>query len=478
VDLARPWREYPSAADLLRATPPARDRVVDLVRGVSLVVVVFGHSFMASVVFGEELTLGNTLAETAWLQPATWLLQVMPLFFAAGAWANALSYRKADSYATWLDRRVRRLLRPAILYTACWLIASPLLLLAESEATSRLLRISTQLLWFLGAYLLVTALTPLLVRIARRPALGCAAWVAAAATIDLLRLAGAPAALGLANFVLVWALAGQCGLWAFSPTQRPPVRTAWLLVAAGLLANGLLVGLGPWPVSLVGLPGDRISNMSPPSMVLGIHCITLAALVVIAYRGLRRAAHRDAVFKPVAVINAAAMTIYLWHLVGMLLAIAAIGALGWDLPGYSTDGWGVPRLSFWTLFAGFTAGLVWVWRPFEHLPLPGWDGTARWHPLRSASPGARATVSGCGVGLIAVALLALSVTGLVGFPFGAGSSYAGFEFTPGLTIIVAAVGALLIRIAVPPGSPSDQSAPHHKESNSPRTVPPAGRRGD
>lgn len=449
MDLARPWREYPSAAELVRRTPPTRDRVVDLVRGVSLVVVVFGHSFMASVVVGDELVLSNTLAQTTWLQPATWLLQVMPLFFAAGAWANALSYRNADSYSSWLNRRVRRLLRPAIIYTACWLVVSPVLLLGESEVTSRLLRISTQLLWFLGAYLLVTALTPVLVRAAGRPVLACGAWLVVAAAIDLLRLAGAPAALGLANFVLVWALAGQCGLWAFSPVRRPTARTAWLLLGGGLAANSLLVGLGPWPLSLVGLPGDRISNMSPPSMVLGIHCVTLAALVVIGYPRLQRAAARDRVFRPVAVVNAAAMTVYLWHLVGMLLAIAAVVLLGWDLPGYSTMGWLLPRLVFWALFGGCTAGLVWFWRPFEHLPLPWWDAEPRLHPFRSASARVQAAVSGVGVMLVAVALLALSVTGLVGFPFGAGAGYAGFEFTPGLTILVAAVGVLLIRMGTP-----------------------------
>jgi hypothetical protein len=42
VDLGRPWREYPSAAAMSAQTPPNRDRVVDLVRGASLVVVVFG----------------------------------------------------------------------------------------------------------------------------------------------------------------------------------------------------------------------------------------------------------------------------------------------------------------------------------------------------------------------------------------------------------------------------------------------------
>src|SRR5437867_354717 len=97
--LTSPWRAYPSAAELEARTPADRDRVVDLVRGFALVVVVFGHSFMALVVFsGSGAQLSNTLAQTPALQLLTWGLQIMPLFFAAGAWANALSYRHATSY--------------------------------------------------------------------------------------------------------------------------------------------------------------------------------------------------------------------------------------------------------------------------------------------------------------------------------------------------------------------------------------------
>src|SRR5664279_4972316 len=132
---------------MLARTPPERDRVVDLVRGGSLVVVVFGHSFMALVVFtGSGAELSNTLAQTPFLQPATWVLQIMPLFFAAGAWVNALSYSHATSSP------VRRLLRPVIPYVGFWILSSPLLLAWNKEVTLPLLRISTQLLWFLGAY--------------------------------------------------------------------------------------------------------------------------------------------------------------------------------------------------------------------------------------------------------------------------------------------------------------------------------------
>jgi hypothetical protein len=446
VDLTRPWREYPSAAELSARTPPSRDRVVDLVRAFSLVVVVFGHSFMAQVAFvGDGVELGNTLAQTRWLQPATWVLQVMPLFFAAGAWANALSYRKATSYPQWLNARVRRLVRPVIAYTGFWIVASPLLLAWNYDIALALLRISTQLLWFLGAYLLVTALTPVLMRLSTRPVLASVGWLLGALLVDLIRLAGGPGAIGLANFVIVWALAGQAGLWAFSTRHRPGTGQALAIVAAGITANSLLVGFGPWPLSLVGLSTDEISNMAPPSVVLAIHCIVLAALVVVAYPWLTRVSRLEWVWRPTTVVNAAAMTIYLWHLAAMILALAVLASRGQDLPGFSGSPWLWPRLTFWLLFAGFTFGLVWLMRPFEHIPLPWWDAPPKLHPMQSWPYRLRSAVTIVGVVLVAVGLLALSVTGLVGFPFGVTSSYAGFEFTPGLTILVALAGVGLIR---------------------------------
>ena len=85
----------------------------------------------------------------------------------------------------------------------------PLLLAWDDNVALPLLRISRPLAAVLGAYLLVTALTPVLVRLSAHPVRAMlAALLVAAAAIDLVRLAGAWA-LGLANFVLVWALAGQ-----------------------------------------------------------------------------------------------------------------------------------------------------------------------------------------------------------------------------------------------------------------------------
>ena len=65
-------------------TPPERDRVVDVLRSFSLMVVVFGHLLMAMVVWKSNVPhLDNLLAHVHVLQLATWILQIMPIFFFA-----------------------------------------------------------------------------------------------------------------------------------------------------------------------------------------------------------------------------------------------------------------------------------------------------------------------------------------------------------------------------------------------------------
>jgi hypothetical protein len=80
-----------SAASLAAATPPGRDRYVDLLRVASLGVVIAGHWLMAVPVVGADggTRVTNVLALVPRLQPITWLLQVMPVFFLVGGFAHA-----------------------------------------------------------------------------------------------------------------------------------------------------------------------------------------------------------------------------------------------------------------------------------------------------------------------------------------------------------------------------------------------------
>jgi hypothetical protein len=63
---------------MAEATPPERNRVVDLMRVVSILVVIFGHGLMAAGTFDEgELVPGHLLELADWTHPLTWVFQVM-----------------------------------------------------------------------------------------------------------------------------------------------------------------------------------------------------------------------------------------------------------------------------------------------------------------------------------------------------------------------------------------------------------------
>ena len=116
-------------ADRVRAaTAPGRDRFIDAVRAGSLLVVVLGHWLMATVVVQDgHLTGANALTAIPALQPSTWLLQVMPLFFVAGGFSNITVWRslrrRGDSYPEYLHGRLVRLLRPTLVFVLFWHLA-------------------------------------------------------------------------------------------------------------------------------------------------------------------------------------------------------------------------------------------------------------------------------------------------------------------------------------------------------------------
>ena len=92
--------------------------MLDLLRASALALVVLGHSSMGIVGWTDSGPVISTSLTVYWWAPwATWILQIMPLFFVAGGAVNARSWRtNRDPYASWLWRRVARLMRPVWVY--------------------------------------------------------------------------------------------------------------------------------------------------------------------------------------------------------------------------------------------------------------------------------------------------------------------------------------------------------------------------
>jgi hypothetical protein len=197
-----------------------------------------------------------------------------------------------------------------------------------------------QLLWFLVVQLVLVALTPLMVAAHDRFGL----WVlvplvVAAAGIDALRFGGVPM-IGFVNAVLVWVAVHQLGIaYAAGSFARVTGIRAIVVSAAGLGATAALVGFGPYPASMIGMPGAPVSNMSPPTLCL----VTLAVFQLGALLALRpllvRAAARAA--RPLAVLAPRMMTVFLWHMTALVVGVGAV-TLG---AGISTpEPWTLPWL--------------------------------------------------------------------------------------------------------------------------------------
>ncbi|MEE3852599.1 acyltransferase family protein [Gordonia sp. LSe1-13] len=406
-------RTLPSVTDLDALTGD-RDRVIDLIRLTSLVVVIAGHSVMLTVVVEPEgFVLGNLLADIPILQAVTWLLQVLPLFFFAGAAAATygLSSRPTTSTGHWLLTRAQRLLRPVFWYLLA--VAATALIavaLGADAAADVVARLGVQLLWFLGAYLLVLAVVPTLQRIATpRHVVGALglAWGATAA-VDVIRFATGWQGIGYVSFLTVWSIPAILGV-AYAKRLVTPIAAA-SVAAVFFVLDIMLVAAGPYELSLVTVPGQELSNMSPPSLLLAGHAIVLCGIAIAAARMLASIVGRARVWWWVAVGNRGAMTLYLWHLPVLAFLIGA-----GELIGLSRDPGQHPVL--FTVVVGtqtvvllaLMVPVVAALSPLENRELLWWDG-----PVGRNAGRARDRVVVAALVVTGVATLMMARDGLLG----------------------------------------------------------------
>ncbi|HMG43468.1 MAG TPA: acyltransferase family protein [Acidimicrobiales bacterium] len=337
------------AAALAAATPPERDRVVDFVRVAAVGVVVVGHWLLAAVTWDADGLHGrNLLGVVGWSHWLTWVFQVMPLVFVAGGAANAASWtssqRRGTSYADWLQGRLRRLVRPAAVLVAVWTVGLALAQAAgaDSDSLHAAARLIVMPLWFLAVYVPVVAVTPLSLAARRRWGLRSAAvLLALVAAADVAVLQGHDW-VGWTSYAWVWLLAHELGFWWRE--TRLDRRTSALLTAAGLGALALLTAVGGYPVSMVGVPGER-TNTSPPSLALVALAVAHFGVLSLLRPRLERWLERPQVWRRVVVANGMVMTAYLWHMTALAAGVVGLLATGWfpqDDPG---------------------SGTWWAWRP-------------------------------------------------------------------------------------------------------------------
>ncbi|HEX6674337.1 MAG TPA: acyltransferase family protein [Actinomycetes bacterium] len=397
---------------LADATPASRDRYVDFLRVASIVTVVLGHWTMTAMGrSGHGLTAGNVLSSTPGLWLATWVLQVMPVFFVVGGFSNMVSWealrRRGGGYVEYLSGRMARLLRPVLAFAAAWLLLPLVLggLGVPAEQVELVGKVMGQPLWFLGVYLVVVALAPAMVRLHRRHRLRVPlALAAAAAAVDALRHASGSDQVGYVNLLLVWVLVQQVGFFYADGTLTRLSRRALAgVAAAGLGGMVVLTGTGLYPPSMVGLPGEP-SNMSPPTICIVALTVWQVALLMLARGRVSAWLARRRPWTAVIAVGSMAMTLYLWHITAMVALYGLVLALHGPLPSPGGALWWATRPLWLALLAAALVPMALLLSRFER---PG-------RRERSAAVARRPAETPAGR-LAAVLGLVLATLGLLGF---------------------------------------------------------------
>ena len=315
---------------LAAATPTSRNRVVDLLRALAILVVVLGHWLIAAVVVVDgELRTDAVLNIASWTHPLTWLFQVMPVFFVVGGYANGLSWRSAQRrglpYAAWLRGRLRRLGLPLVPLLLAWLAASWVAQAAGAPASTLHTATVVALMptWFLAAYVLVVAVAPATLALwSRFGWWTVAAGLALGGAVDLWSIAGHDDRVGFANYLVVWASVQQLG-FAWLDGRLPTWRHRAVVAAVGAVGLVLLVWPGPYPVSMVGLDTTDLNNTYPTRVSMGFLGLAQAGLLLLLEPRLARLLQRPRLWTATVAVNARIMSLYLWHPTAMILLIGA-----------------------------------------------------------------------------------------------------------------------------------------------------------
>lgn len=396
-----------AAASARGRTGVVRDQSVDAIRIVLLVAVFALHAMMCGVSVGAAgPVLENALEEQAWFAPVSWVVQIMPLFFIAGGFSSFHHWRsmraRGATASDYVRSRLERLVRPAIalvVIVAAGLAALSLAGLPDELVATAGFRIG-QPLWFLGVYVAVSALVPVMLRAHERArALTPLVLVAAVVAVDVTRFSTGVDAIGFLNLLLVWLLVQQLGFHLADGGVDGLGRGALVALAAGALAFlAVLTVVGPYPV-------DMLVNLNPPTVCLVVLGVAQLALFQLARPRIRAWVERADASRRISSIGERAMTVYLWHMPVLIVlagvSLVANSTVGMPLPEPLTPAWWATRPIWLAVAAAAVVPVVLAFGRFERSR----RASTATGSARHGSVGATAVDAACGVAGVAVLLV-------------------------------------------------------------------------
>ena len=368
------------------STTGSRDATIDAVRAISLLFVVVLHALMVGAWIGPDGSLLTKVALTGepWFAPATWAVQVMPLFFIAGGFVSLQQWRRlrgrGAGVGEYVTGRVRRLAVPTAVMLGA--VGAALVLARSLGADVSLiaeasLRIG-QPLWFLAVYIGVTTLVPAMAWLHERASrLTLVGLAAGALAIDIAsRESGF--ALGYVNLAFVWLLMQQLGFVMLDGRLNAwPGRRLFAGMGAALALLLLCLFLGWSP--------DMIENLNPPTVALVLLGVAQFFALQLARPWLDRITGRPRVAGMTARAGEGAMSVYLWHMPMIMLLVAVMWGLGLPMPEPHTAAWWATRLPWLVTVFTIVLPAAAVVAGFDR-PLMRWADRLAAHPLVAAVP--------------------------------------------------------------------------------------------
>jgi fucose 4-O-acetylase-like acetyltransferase len=416
----------------------SRDLAVDFYRVSGVVLIVLGHWLAGSVTyhngyFGRQ----NPLVDQPWTQWLTWPFQAVPTFFLVAGYAGAVSWKhrcdtEGVSRQTWLRHRLARVLGPTTVYVG--LVSAIVVALDLRHVAGSTLEYAgwavAMHLWFLAVYLVVVSLTPVAVAAQRRWGLLAPAVLAVGVVaVEAVSLGWHMPHLRLLNYLLCWGALYQLGIaWhdGLLAGRKPA-----LLAGCSAVALAMLILLGPYPVSMIGVPGQTLQNSDPPSVAMLAFACAQAGLAITLAPALNRALRAGVVRRALTTANSNVMALYLWHMIPVVI-VAIVGYPAGLLPQpvEGTAAWWLARLE-WVVILSLVTGvemtLLYWGRGFFAGPLAmlGTPLTDRW-----AEP----------------IMLAGAAMAAYGLAFVAAEGFAPDGHFPWLTGLIFAAGVLLVAL--------------------------------
>ncbi len=368
-----------------------RNPYVDWLRAFSLIVVVLWHWVFTIVRWhpdGPHATSPLQFTKGFWI--FTWLLQVMPLFFYIGGHVHLLSWQRAQErgigIGAFVLRRLRQLAVPAALLLGTWVVLGALASWYFNwHWVGRAVRLVISPLWFLGVYLGLIALLPVALSLHRRFGPLVLVWLAGAAmAVDVLRFHYHLPGVGWLNMVLVWGLAHQAGFF-YQKVVDAGRPVDWSLLWGGLFGLIGLVFSGLYPGSMVGVPGERFSNMAPPTFLMVWLLLFQIGVVEVLRPRMEILLERPRWQRANDVINRFALPLFLFHMTGMAVSRFIV----WLVTDRLDDP--VPDASWWlsrplALIGPLICTLPIIWLFSRTQAAKTWSPTPAESPPRQQSP--------------------------------------------------------------------------------------------